>query len=138
MRTPLYRSPAYLRYVAGHDSCVAWEECAPPRYHLSSQPSVAHHVRMGGNGGMGVKPSDYRTVPLTDLEHRALHQMGEKEYWRRVGVDPDLVIISLLVAYCGINPEDYSPPKIKGDLREAIASLELLAELVPSKKVIWF
>lgn len=50
------------------------------------------HVRMGTDGGMGLKPSDRYTVPLCPQCHRlapdAQHTIGEAEFWSRVGVDP--------------------------------------------------
>lgn len=52
----------------------------------------AAHVRMvrdGKPGGMGVKPSDCWTVPLTPDEHdRQTNRGGERGYWSELGVDP--------------------------------------------------
>jgi hypothetical protein len=48
---------------------------------------------------MGIKPSDYRVVPLTHEEHMYLHQHGELEFWEDVGLDPRCIIAANLVVY---------------------------------------
>ncbi len=125
-----YRSVWYLRYVSGQESCLTWgDACIASMYPPGSpQLSVAHHVRMGGNGGMGLKPSDYRTVPLTDQEHRTLHQHGEKSFWREAGVDPDQVIIALLARFCGVDPQEINSI-YPDDPKIAISHLEQLADV---------
>ncbi len=46
----------------------------------------AHHVRLGTNGGVALKPSDYFCIPLTDLHHtlgeQAVHRLGEDSFIR--------------------------------------------------------
>jgi hypothetical protein len=127
-KTP--RSDRYMAFVREHASCLWWE--APDQPQLAdeiggAEPTVAHHVRMGGHGGTGIKPSDYRTVPLTDEEHRLLHQMGERTFWGRYGVDPEEFIIALLTRYVGAAPE-------KAVCRRVfIAQLEELAEREPAE-----
>lgn len=98
-----HRNAAYLDFVRGHVSCLSWEDQNDPLECFVTR-SHAHHVRMGGGGGMGIKPSDFRCVPLTDYEHRRLHQMGEKSFWRDVGVDPARVMIALLLQWLGRTP----------------------------------
>lgn len=100
------KNEAYLAFVREHESCLSWAS-APLYYGDDLRQAdgfpgvVSHHVRMGGAGGMGLKPSDYRTVPLTDQEHRELHQNGEPSFWNSRGVNPDEVIITLLVSWLG-------------------------------------
>lgn len=106
---------AYLRFVAAHDSCLGWPApmrpspgfgafaaAIPGRYVKSCPDVVAHHVRRGMAGGVGLKPSDYRAVPLTDSEHRELHQNGEASFWYKHGVDPDTTIVALLRRYAAL------------------------------------
>ena len=50
--------------------------------------SQAAHVRMG-HGGMGLKPSDDRCLPLCIEHHRRQHAMGEGPFWTRAGLDPE-------------------------------------------------
>ena len=47
----------------------------------------AHHVRMGTDGGMGIKPSDKWAVPLCVTAHKALHDQGQITVEARWGVD---------------------------------------------------
>ena len=37
----------------------------------------AHHIRLGTDGGIGLKPSDYYTIPLCVTHHKEVHDKGE-------------------------------------------------------------
>jgi hypothetical protein len=59
----------------------------------------AAHIRYGDisyhkpTTGMGEKPHDKWTVPLSPEEHRRQHSMNERDYWTLVGINPlDLAI----------------------------------------------
>ena len=93
-----FRNHDYLVYVSSCLSCLEWPTEIIPQY-SEVLTSVCHHVRMGGNGGMGVKPSDYRGVPLRDIEHKLLHQNGERSFWQTYRLNPDEIIISLMIGY---------------------------------------
>jgi len=41
----------------------------------------ACHLRKGTDGGMGMKPSDFYTLPLSFEEHAKQHRLGELTYW---------------------------------------------------------
>jgi hypothetical protein len=85
MKTP--RSAMYLAFVRS-------QLCAVTQ---TDHGVVAHHVRMPPHGGgVGLKPSDYRTVPLNQMRHLELHQVGEKTFWKRAGVVPEMVMAELL------------------------------------------
>lgn len=64
-------------------------------------PSDAAHIRMGspehgkGSTGMGTKPDDCWTVPLSRKAHLAQHGGSEREFWRRNGVDPFAIAVQL-------------------------------------------
>jgi hypothetical protein len=60
---------------------------------------VAHHVRMGGYGGMGMKPSDYRTLPLTAFQHVKLHSTVEKDYYEVHELDAETIMRDLMFKY---------------------------------------
>jgi DNA recombination protein Rad52 len=44
-------------------------------------PSQAHHLRFAQPRALGSKVSDEWVVPLCNLHHRALHDMGNEEMW---------------------------------------------------------
>jgi len=48
----------------------------------------AAHIRVGTDGGMGVKPHDKFAVPLCRACHRQQHQVGEVTFWSGLGIDP--------------------------------------------------
>lgn len=60
---------------------------------------VAHHVRIDCRGGMGLKPSDYNTIPLSAFQHWTLHQGVEKEYYERFDIDIEVVMKEFLERY---------------------------------------
>lgn len=105
-----YSHKRYLDYVRSHVSCIEWDQVGPwgpiPLQHdmtTGSLPTVAHHVRMGAGAGIGQKPSDFLTVPLTDEQHRWLHQIGERTFWHdKLRLDPYAVIKGLLMVWTGI------------------------------------
>ena len=45
--------------------------------------------------GKGERPDDRWTVPLAGDQHRAQHATGEREWWRRQGIDPLPVCLAL-------------------------------------------
>lgn len=53
--------------------------------------SQAAHVRMG-QGGMGLKPSDDRCLPLCVEHHRRQHAMGEARFWMFHDLDPESLL----------------------------------------------
>lgn len=50
-------------------------------------PCDPAHVRMGTDGGAGLKPSDRFVVPLCRLCHETQHE-GEVSFWAGFGIDP--------------------------------------------------
>lgn len=61
----------------------------------------AAHIRMADRSvckrqtGKGEKPDDAFSVPLCGRCHRDQHSMNEREFWRRVGIDPIRVALAL-------------------------------------------
>jgi len=55
---------------------------------ITSFATEAHHVRCIGPRTLGKRVSDYLTVPMCASCHRALHSMGEKQFWRENHLDP--------------------------------------------------
>jgi hypothetical protein len=84
-KTP--RSAAYLQYVRGHHCLVTGTDYGVVAHHLRTH----HH-----GGGVALKPSDYRTVPLNQMRHMELHQIGEKSFWKKYGIIPEMAIAEML------------------------------------------
>lgn len=87
-----HRNPKYLEWLRG-------QKCA-----VSGQPAeCAHHIRLGTNGGAGLKPSDYFCIPLLNDYHvcgiNALHVIGEETFLTRFGLDPKALFIRYLKRY---------------------------------------
>src|SRR5437764_1474214 len=60
-------------------SCVACGKAAP---------SEAAHVRLGTDGGAGIKPSDRYSVSLCPSCHELQHRFGELRFWSVLRIDP--------------------------------------------------
>lgn len=92
-KTRTYRNADYMKFLRDERPCIVTLQGSP---HVEM---VSHHVRIGGNGGMGLKPSDYRCVPLTAQEHVRLHNQGETFYWKEKGIDPNHYMVGYLSHY---------------------------------------
>ena len=65
----------------------------------NATPCDPAHIRVGGGGGIGMKPHDNHVVPLCHEHHREQHQIGERRFWSEACQrDPDLAL-RLLRAY---------------------------------------
>ena len=67
-------------------SCVACGKAAP---------SEAAHVRLGTDGGVGIKPSDRYSVSLCTSCHELQHRFGELRFWSVLRIDPLSVALRL-------------------------------------------
>lgn len=76
---PQVRLPAHLKWIRGH-------ECAIAGKHDCEGRIEAAHVRTGTDGGLGVKPSDWWTIPLCSAAHAEQHRIGEKAFEERYGI----------------------------------------------------
>lgn len=90
------RSSKYLAYIRSKPCSVTG----------SDVDVVAHHVRIGFFGS-GMKPSDFRCLPLTAEEHGHLHHVGEKRYWQLRGEDPFQLIVMNLLVYIAQTTKDH-------------------------------
>ena len=55
--------------------------------HICSGKMHAHHCREGANGSMGKKPDDSTAVPLCEVAHAEIHNVGWRTFEARYGVD---------------------------------------------------
>lgn len=61
----------------------------------NAAPSEAAHVRLGTDGGAGIKPSDRYAVPLCGSCHELQHRFGELRFWSVLRIDPLSVALRL-------------------------------------------
>lgn len=69
------RSPAHRAWVRGFE-CA----CRATGFTNCYGPIECAHVRIGTDGGTGIKPSDEWTIPLCAAHHRLLHSDGEPRF----------------------------------------------------------
>ncbi len=65
------RSPAHRKWVRGF-------ECSVPG--CGQRPIECAHVRLGTDGGVGIKPADKWCISLCVFHHAEQHQIGEIQF----------------------------------------------------------
>lgn len=86
--TARWKSEAHRKYVRRH-ACIMCD---------ASAPIEVAHVRLYGEGGMGRKPDDWRTVPLCRDCHNDQHSVGERTFWDSFGFDQLEKVIAHFIA----------------------------------------
>jgi len=106
---------------------------------------VAHHVRSKDNSsGVGLRPSDYRVLPLLHSYHTtgryAVHRMGSLSFYERFKIDSDEAILTLLKEYLvevqGVQislPQELADRELIPLLEEQIESLRSIEEIEAEK-----
>lgn len=78
-KKPPIRSKSHLEFIRSMP-CV---KCANPA-------SQAAHLRIGSDGGTGLKPSDSYTLPLCAECHSTQHRTGERSFWKNIDAAHEL------------------------------------------------
>lgn len=73
------------RECPAHRAWIRRHHCSVPG--CQSTLIECAHVRVGTDGGTGLKPSDRWTVSLCRSHHSEQHEVGEKEFADRYGLD---------------------------------------------------
>jgi hypothetical protein len=94
---------------------LAWIRQQPCLVSGSEYDIVAHPVRLPGEGGIGMKVSDYYTVPLRAEIHVQLHLTGEMEFWSLQYIKPTEELVRLLESY------PYQNDNLRDDLERLYA-----------------
>lgn len=74
-----FRNEKHLAFVRKLPCCVNRVACG--------QLVHAHHVRSAATAGTGMKPTDFRTVPLCSIHHNELHQLGHETFQLKYALD---------------------------------------------------
>ena len=87
-----HRNTSYLNWLRSQ-TCIA----------SGQKAECAHHIRLGTNGGKGIKPSDYFCIPLTNEFHtlggQAVHRIGEDSFLTSFKIDKVASFIQYLERY---------------------------------------
>lgn len=84
--------PAHLKWLRGCECAVSDGFC--------EGRIEAAHVRLGTDGGTGLKPSDCYAVPLCSLHHQLQHGKGEYTFWTSRKLNP----IDVAKSYWDLSP----------------------------------
>ena len=116
-----YRNLTYLNWLR-EQKCV-----------VSGKPAqCAHHVRLGTNGGAGIKPSDYFCLPLRNEYHTtgpfALHLMGEESFFSQFKINFEKRVFDYLKQFLldeyGLKYK-VSHPSLKDAIWNLVSDIEL-------------
>ena len=103
----------------------------------SQKAQCAHHIRLGTNGGSGLKPSDYFCIPLLNEYHtsgvHALHLIGEETFLEKFNLCPTKLFTTFLLSYL---KEEYNTVLNKEDFKdiEEISFISFLVDLIEQKR----
>lgn len=104
-----------------------------------SKAQCAHHIRLGTNGGSGLKPSDYFCIPLENEYHThgslAVHKIGEESFLSRFKLDKEKLFIGYMTDYL---KENYQIVLETKGLESLVAITLLIDEIErrrPARKV---
>lgn len=75
-----------------HDEWIKWQ----PSVVSGKTPCVAAHVR---GGGVAYRADACWTVPMTYAEHQEMHNVGQKTYAARHGLDLDALAVAHWAAF---------------------------------------
>ena len=84
-RLPSESRKTSVRSCAGHRAWVRRHLCSVPG--CRRLPIECAHVRSGTDGGQGLKPSDKWCISLCRDHHLEQHQIGERAFELRHGLD---------------------------------------------------
>lgn len=79
------KQPKVKRRCPSHTKWVGEFSCCVPG--CTGRPIEVAHVRLGTNGGMGVKPTDDWTISLCQSHHSEQHRVGEESFAKAHGID---------------------------------------------------
>jgi len=86
-----YRNSKYMRFIKTLPCSVC-----------GRMPSDPHHVKGKGEGGMGLKVSDIRSIPLCRLHHQEGDNSGWQTFQRKYGIDFNVIRLQCLERYVEI------------------------------------
>ena len=90
-KKPRLENKAHLDFVRGLPCAVCGNNIQTEAAHLRAG-DLLYGKR---NTGRGEKPSDIWVLPLCGEHHREQHDQNESEFWRRHGINPFVLALSL-------------------------------------------
>lgn len=90
-RRPRVEDRKHLEFIRSLRCCICGTHKQVEAAHVRIA-SLAHGKR---ECGKAEKPDDKWTTPLCASHHREQHDIGEHDFWKRYGLDPFLISLSL-------------------------------------------
>lgn len=92
MRQPRLHDEKHLAFIRTLPCLVTGDNVSVEAAHIRYSDARIAKV----NAGVGAKPHDMFTVPLSGEAHRRQHTVGnERKFWDQVGIDPILYALAL-------------------------------------------
>lgn len=119
-----HRNQKYLSWLR-QQTCVV----------SNKKAECAHHIRLGTNGGTGIKPSDYFCLPLLNEYHTtgssALHIIGEESFLKLFRLEPVTLFTKFLKDFLA-SEYDILYSLEKSDQKKCLSEL---IEIIESKNI---
>lgn len=106
-RRPKREKRRATRTCPAHRAWVRRHYCSVPG--CTGMPVECAHVRTGTDGGTSLKPSDRWVISLCATHHHEQHQMGEKRFQVRHGID----LLKLAERFARLSPHRHALVKLK-------------------------
>lgn len=90
-RNPRQHDEAHLAFIRQLPCLITGENTTVEACHIRFSDARIAKV----NAGVGAKPHDMFTVPLSGAVHRQQHSRGERQFWQQIGIDPVLYALAL-------------------------------------------
>lgn len=92
-RQPRVHDQRHLAFIRTLPCLVTGENTSVEAAHIRFSDARVDKV----NAGVGAKPSDMWTVPLSGAMHRKQHTMNEQRFWKERGIDPIFYAMALFL-----------------------------------------
>jgi hypothetical protein len=90
----------YLSFIHALPCCVTGAYGVEAAHLSSPALQLGHYGR-----GKSSKASDRWALPLSPAQHRIQHSMNEMEFWRRAGIDPHVLALTIFGLFSDMGEE---------------------------------
>ena len=95
----MYFAPQPKRKQLRDKAYLEWLRKEPPLI-AGTGDTVAHHLKLLGNGGMRIKPPDNDCIPIPDSIHQQIHSSGRRGGEKNVLLNEHHYTIEMLRDIC--------------------------------------
>ena len=117
------KSKDYLSFIHELPCCVTGEYGVEAAHLSSPALQLGHYGR-----GKGSKAPDRWALPLSSTQHRIQHSMNEMEFWKRAGIDPHVLALTIFGLWADMG--DDAAPYATAIINQGLAMAGRLRERI--------